>query len=210
MRHLASASVLARRNDGLDVLRATAILLVLVDHFGFPLSGGGPRTAIGFAWAGAVGVNIFFSLSGFLIGRLLLSVADEGLRFAAIGRFWVRRWLRTLPLYYVVLTFTCWYTGNYDARSYFFLQNFTFSRPQPLLVSWSLVLEEFFYLFYPLLMLLAASLSPRPLSGRRSVLSVALALIVLCNVARWAISRWGVQVEWPSVNPFLRLDCCAY
>jgi peptidoglycan/LPS O-acetylase OafA/YrhL len=210
MRHLASASVHARRNDGLDILRATAILLVLVDHFGFPLSGGGPRTAIGFAWTGAVGVNIFFSLSGFLIGGLLLPLADEGLGRSAIGRFWVRRWLRTLPLYYVVLTFTCWYTGSFDARSYVFLQNFAFSRPQPLLVSWSLVLEEFFYLFYPLLMLLAASMAPRRLSGRRCVLAVGLALIVLCNVARWAISRWAVPLEWPSVNPFLRLDCCAY
>lgn len=201
-----AARPVPRRNDGLDVARSLAILLVLVSHFLNPLAEWGPDYAYGLGFTGAAGVNIFFSLSGFLIGRLLLTLADHGLGGAGIPVFWARRWLRTLPLYYVVLTFMVLYFGIPSAGSYLFLQNFTFGQPQPLIVAWSLVLEEFFYLFYPLLMLAAAAVVP----GRRAVVAVSLSLIVLCNAARWAVSHWHLPVEWPSMNPFLRLDCCAY
>ncbi len=199
-----------RRNDGLDVARALAILLVLFAHFGTPLFELNIQYTYAFTWLGAAGVNIFFSLSGFLIGRLLLSLAGRGVDGPGILTFWARRWLRTLPLYYIVLTFMALYSGMHDIRSYLFLQNFTFGRPQPLVVSWSLVLEEFFYLFYPLLMLLATMVAPRRLAGRRSVVGVSVGLIILCNAARWAVSHWQLPIEWPSMNPFLRLDCCAY
>lgn len=207
----AAAALLAarphpRRNDGLDVARALAILLVLVSHFLSPFFEWGLGYAYGFGFTGAAGVSIFFSLSGFLIGRLLLTLADRGLGGTAIAVFWARRWLRTLPLYYVVLTFMILYSGIPGAGSYLFLQNFTFGQPQPLIVSWSLVLEEFFYLFYPLLLLAAAVVVP----GQRAVVAVSLSLIVSCNTARWAVSHWHFPVEWPSMNPFLRLDCCAY
>jgi peptidoglycan/LPS O-acetylase OafA/YrhL len=189
------------------------VLLVLLDHFGVGFFRSGPwalQYAYVFAWTGATGVNVFFSLSGFLIGRLLLALAGQGVSPSGVLRFWARRWLRTLPLYYIILTGLLWYDGVFDLQSYLFLQNFTFGQWQPLIVSWSLVLEEYFYLFYPILLFLLVRLTRRRLAGPRAVLAVSVGLIVACNLWRLAISYWHLSLHAPSMNPFVRLDCCAY
>ncbi|MDG1661044.1 MAG: hypothetical protein P8H40_06680 [Winogradskyella sp.] len=57
---------------------------------------------------GATGVDIFFVLSGFLIGGILLRKLEAGqTSFSDLVRFWKRRWLRTFPNYFVVLIFKC-------------------------------------------------------------------------------------------------------
>jgi len=204
-------SAIGRRNPGLDAARALAILLVFGAHVGGLYLHAWPRTAIAFIYAGGTGVELFFSLSGFLIGRMLIGLARDGLRPPAIGRFLVRRWLRTLPLYYAALLFICWQTGLWDWRPFLFLQNFSFfTRPQALIVSWSLVLEEYFYFFFPFLMLAVAAATGW--RGGRVAAAVACGLIVICGCARLAGFLLGVYGRDPTfhVNPILRLDCAAW
>jgi len=83
-----------KRIIGLDSLRAIAILLVLMAHFVNKLD-----------FLGLYGVELFFSLSGFLIGGILYrSMASEHCwSFKHVKSFWVRRWWRTLPNYYLFL-----------------------------------------------------------------------------------------------------------
>lgn len=81
-----------QRNFGLDLIRAISIALVIIDH----------RFDIMFE-IGTVGVQIFFILSGFLIGQILLKDFKNGSNGATILKFWKRRWFRTIPLYYLVL-----------------------------------------------------------------------------------------------------------
>ena len=198
-------------NLGLDLVRSAAIGAVLLSHSAEWWLGPGPQTAIQAGFIGRAGVEAFFSLSGFLIGGILLrAIHAGGFGPGAIALFWTRRWMRTLPAYWVLILLLNWHFGTGDWRSLLFLQNFV-PRTQwtPLTPhTWSLVLEEWFYLWVPLgaaLMLLAV---------RRSWALPLLCglLIVGCTAGRWAVGgqpspSWGPE---PGVNPILRLDCAAW
>src|SRR5438477_4896987 len=105
------------RQPGLDLLRALAIIVVVIYHaalFGFKLPGRVDR----FGW---IGVDLFFVLSGYLIGGQLLAPLARGQRIK-LGRFFSRRALRILPAYLVILAI------------YIFLPS---SREYPELSPWS-------------------------------------------------------------------------
>jgi len=168
----------------LDVLRAVAALMIVVYHFQAhrPFSDI-PWLKIAEGWH--VGVDIFFVLSGYLIGGLYWR---ELLEFGnvEVGRFWARRWLRTIPPYLVILQlyFLAKYvqTGGaieYDPRFLLFLQNYTgltYFGP-----SWSLCVEEHFYLAAPLLLrfVTPGTRSAHWFLGAATVLPAALRVITL-------------------------------
>ena len=86
----------ARRNFGLDVARSLAISMVFVSH------GISSLDVLG------VGVDLFFVLSGFLIGRIYLRAqadAHERPGSYTLWKFWSARWFRTLPPYLAALAF---------------------------------------------------------------------------------------------------------
>ncbi len=133
-------------------MRAAAILLVLFAHYfaSTPLEGGG-----------FLGVEVFFVLSGFLIGDILIrSLQAEGATLATVRTFWLKRWFRTLPNYAFFLL--CHFAGALYVSSrlpegwwryLFFLQNFTNPISGFFEESWSLAVEEWFYLLFPILIL---------------------------------------------------------
>lgn len=151
---------------GLDALRAAAVLLVL---FGHTLAHQNPPAWLRWFWGaqGSLGVEIFFVLSGFLIGRILLKllVADKLVTLGDLTEFLSRRWARTLPLYFafLLLYFRFDYTGVgqlvADAPFFVFLQNFYWHPIRFFEHSWSLAVEEWFYLLFPLLLLVAHKLT---------------------------------------------------
>ncbi len=130
------------RNFGLDVVRTISIWLVLLSHkFPFDVE------------LGVIGVQIFFILSGFLIGQILIrDFALEG-KFATVINFWKRRWYRTLPMYYLVLLYKLFFYSNpygWKIIVYFLFLQANFVGVSFFGVSWSLVVEEWFYIFLPL------------------------------------------------------------
>lgn len=143
-----------QRYQGLDLLRAVAILLVLLLH-AKDAARSVPESisrAFDFGWAG---VDLFFVLSGFLVGG---QVFGEQVKSVAKSMtiFWAKRWFRTFPLYFLVLAvyaiikplfghpFQGWNWGYL-----FFMQNYTGIRDFD--HSWSLCIEEQFYLVFPIL-----------------------------------------------------------
>jgi peptidoglycan/LPS O-acetylase OafA/YrhL len=149
----------------LDGIRAVAVLLVIVSHWF-------PGDVVGKFGFGAIGVDIFFVLSGFLITRILIVERlnfeinpSTHSRLKAIRNFMVRRSLRIFPIYYLLLVLLILFKDQFpnpvslDWKWYFFyLQNILFyiNKTWPggkLSHLWSLAVEEQFYLFWPWIIL---------------------------------------------------------
>jgi peptidoglycan/LPS O-acetylase OafA/YrhL len=157
---------------GLDGLRGIAVALVLWNHGGFPIVGA----------AGAVGVNIFFVLSGFLITRLALE-ERERTGTMSLKRFYWRRSLRLFPAMYTVLAVTTVVALATDrslvpivyAATY--LLNFVKTAGMDVhLVThmWTLSMEEQFYLVWPAALLCALRCGHR----RRAIMAVSIGMAV--------------------------------
>ncbi|MYN44917.1 acyltransferase family protein [Pseudoduganella sp. FT93W] len=153
------------RNAGLDTLRALAIALVFANHYMLFISG-----APTLGWFGEIGwsgVDLFFALSGYLIGNQILGAIrrsqQSGSRFS-LGRFYARRLLRTVPNFYVVLAlFACWPYFRMDLvlpplwQFLTFTQNIGLQPGTAFSHAWSLCVEEQFYFLLPALALLIAA-----------------------------------------------------
>jgi peptidoglycan/LPS O-acetylase OafA/YrhL len=144
----------SRHFTELDGLRALSILLVVSIHTTDPL------------WRplkGDVGVTIFFVISGFIITTLLLREEQDKGR-VRIGAFYIRRAFRILPLYYLVLAAYVVLIGIlrlqpgaedlWESLPYFLTyQNDFASSDSGFAITWSLAIEEKFYLFWPIMFL---------------------------------------------------------
>jgi peptidoglycan/LPS O-acetylase OafA/YrhL len=191
----------------LDGVRGIAVLMVVLLHASdkYPTLGLQP-----FFRNGWMGVDLFFVLSGFLITRILLQTKDSGYYFR---NFYARRCLRIWPLYYSVLLLMFVLiplARPSDAATVFesrsspwwayplFLQNFLVPVPTmatgPLGVTWSLAIEEQFYLLWPLVIRHFTTQQLR---------RIAIGAVCVSPVLRMILSMQGVNIY---TNFFCRLD----
>jgi peptidoglycan/LPS O-acetylase OafA/YrhL len=172
----------------LDGFRGIAILLVLAMHlFGMP--------------GGWVGVDMFFTLSGFLITRILLTTRGEPNYFR---RFYTRRTLRIFPIYYLLIGLVFILSPDLRDRLWWYacyLADFTAFAPKMhigrLTHTWSLAVEEQFYLVWPLLVFL---LSPRRL---RNICIIGL---ILANLFRLCANLMELPFFFVNSNILVRCD----
>lgn len=188
------ALILKYRAD-IDGLRAIAVLSVLAFHYNAALPGG------------FTGVDVFFVISGFLITQQLAGEIASGT--FSILNFYDRRIRRIVPALAVVLLTTLWLgkflllPGDYKsmaasaayaafgASNFFFLSNTGYfdqsSDLMPLLHTWSLGVEEQFYLVWPLLLALIAA-------GRKRIDLVA----IVCTAV---VIGFGASLLWLDADP---------
>jgi peptidoglycan/LPS O-acetylase OafA/YrhL len=183
----------ATRNQAMDFLRSCAVLFVVTAHA--ELAHVGPSGDRYFGMGGT-GVDLFFVLSGYLLGHQLFSELRETGRID-VGRFWIRRWMRTLPAYYVMLSLTTlWLIARQKTAlispSYFvFLQNYLTDLPY-YSITWSLCVEEHFYLAIAPALLLSA----RHRAAGWLVAAFFLILPLACRSMSWYGSPDETHVRW--------------
>ncbi len=194
-----------RHEPALDGLRGLAVLAVVLYHAG-----------VGWLPGGLLGVDAFFVLSGFLITGLLL---NEWHQRAAIslGGFWARRARRLLPALVLLLLLVgvqLAVTGDPSGRASFpkdaisvltYVANWRFafshqgyfgaSSPSPLLHTWSLGVEEQFYLLWPLIVAGVLVCSRRERNGYRRVLIIGVAGAAASTALMFALAATGTSTD---------------
>ena len=205
------------RNIGLDLVRAVAIVSVLLSHWT-----GSAAWWLGYAVPpglvappGFLGVELFFALSGFLIGTQLLELIERDPTLGGWWRFMMRRWIRTLPLYWLCVAALAVALPPQGATlttlaAYASLtQNLLWPMPvgEWFAVSWSLSVEEWFYLLFSALLIGAVALSGR----RETCLWVILGgFVVIPTLLRWSVPD---SIDWgPGLRKvaLFRLDAMSY
>ena len=183
-----------KRQQSLDSLRGVAVLMVIVAHLAGSI---GSDLSLKVFAIGVHGVDVFFALSGFLIGGILL---DRKASDRLIPTFYARRALRILPAYglllasyFIVRALDNWtkfglieelYMPDRAAWSYFLLlQNNVMAYvntmvPAWLMVTWSLAVEEQFYLVSPWIARIAST---------RKVVVLCLLTMVVCPLIRYGL-----------------------
>lgn len=204
--NMAHAGGRGRYRPEIDGLRAIAVLSVIAYHLGLP------GAASGYA-----GVDVFFVISGFLIGGIVLQERAEG-RFT-YKRFYARRVRRilpalcatilvTLPFAWAVMTpYQLRYFGGAVIAALGFLSNIWFytridyfnpdAELDPLLHTWSLGVEEQFYLLFPPLVALASL-------GRRRALPWVLGAVLVASFV-WAVLTSEARPTLAFYMPQMRL-----
>ena len=196
---MSSKPVTGARLPSLDGWRCVAIALVIVSHWpytrGFPASPWSERLIR----SGDLGVRVFFVISGLLITYLLLTEADRR-GHPSLQAFYLRRVLRIFPVYFLYIAVLAVLTaiGFYSDAWSSWIGTLTFTRNivgrgnSVTVHYWSLAVEEQFYFFWPLTLVLF-SLWRRP----RLAAGLLLLPLLLCPVVRAGL----LQTRWP--NPWV-------
>lgn len=185
----------------IDGLRAIAVLPVILFHAGFSWFSGG-----------YVGVDVFFVISGYLITTILIKELEQGT--FSVAKFYERRVRRILPaLFFVMMAcipFAWLWMGPEEFNQFskaflaisFFSSNILFWRSSgyfdpsaeenPLLHTWSLAVEEQFYIFYPIVLLITFRFGWRPV----------LYTIIALSLGSLMLSEYGAK-NHPMANFYL-------
>lgn len=180
--------MIQKRVFGLDFTRTLAIILVLLSHFFKNID------VLGF-----FGVELFFALSGYLLGQIMWRNFDNGTSLKIVINFWQRRWFRTLPNYFlfllVMIPFHVYIkkdTIDWDVISeyFYFGQNLLKVSSGFYGISWSLCIEEWFYLLFPIPLFLLKKL------GIKNINAFCLTILlfyVLCFIVKNYLLVIGIQ-----------------
>ena len=180
----------SERIFGLDVMRATAILMVLSSHILWIYPPRQNLISQLFQLFGFLGVEVFFVLSGFLIGTIFYKLyLNDNFSIKTVFYFLKRRWYRTLPNYYLFLIINLivglliGYQITDLWKYLFFFQNLYTTMLPFYPDSWSLSIEEYTYVVFPFSIFIITYLV-KPKNKKRTFIVVVFSLILLFIINR--------------------------
>ncbi|NNT72041.1 acyltransferase [Flavobacterium sp. IMCC34852] len=201
---------LQNRIFGLDLMRAIAILMVLFGHCVWIIPERENLFHQLLVLSGFFGVEIFFVLSGFLIGKILYQLyLKEDFSIQTVFYFLKRRWFRTLPNYFLILLVNLAIASfvGYAALSwwkyFFFIQNLNSTMLPFFPESWSLSVEEFAYITLPFFLLIIGSFI-KPKNKSRFFLWSVITLIMVFFFAKFyyhyttqntTLTQWNLSLK---------------
>jgi peptidoglycan/LPS O-acetylase OafA/YrhL len=165
---------------------------------------------------GVWGVEIFFVLSGYLIGGILINNLHERRlnSFGGIWNFWRRRWFRTLPNYYLFLLSAlldaCLEDGHLPVgweKYLWFGQALLSDHPGFFIISWSLAIEEWFYLLFPIILFILARVIHR---RERACLAAIAVFLIAPAMIRLFLPPDALWVSGVRAITLARLDAIGY
>ena len=185
-----------RKFYGLDLLRGIAGYGVAITHYFYFV-----KRNVDFEYYSFLFVEIFFVLSGFVLSNQLIKIYKEKKN---IKVFYLRRWYRTIPLYLVALIFYTAISNNFNFDFFkflFFIQKAIpdFVNNDYFMVAWSLSIEEFFYLIFPIYLITLSKIKPHKL---------AIYFIIILSLAK-IITHENFSNDFLRTGTFLRLDSIA-
>lgn len=201
---------------GLDFLRTIAILAVVLTHGNlfFPAEQQVWINTV-FSLAGGLGVELFFVLSGFLIGSILLSLEPKFHQIRTLPNFWLRRWFRTIPNYwfFLILYIIASLIVSNPIPNLFsyltFTQNWLWTHPFFFDQAWSLSIEEWFYFLFPISIFLLFRLTKS--FHYAFILSACIFIIIPTGLRiQWAFMGVSDENEIFRKTTLLRLDAIMY
>jgi len=163
---------------------------------------------------GFYGVELFFVLSGFLIGQIMIRLGPGLGEASTLGVFYVRRWFRTLPLFWLFVAVNVWLEWRFNHRSLepgeifehaFFLRTFAANHISFIPESFSLAIEEWFYLLFPAALWFALWCRAR---FAPALLGTAAVFYLFSTVGRVvsAVHLEGPWTDWQRVLVIYRFD----
>jgi peptidoglycan/LPS O-acetylase OafA/YrhL len=207
------------RNVGLDVMRAVGFMLVLLGHSMYLFKEVVPGI-MNYFYLFRDAIELFFVLSGFLIGNMLIKEYEKkgAFNFVSVKNFLIRRWFKTLPPYYVVIALHLllgWLLmpdllKDFSIKFLFFLQNIKSADFFFFPISYSLSIEEWFYLLFPLGMAFSLLVLPKfPL--KHMVPVICLLFIIAATLMR--VKQFHAHYYWDAVlrkSVLTRIDASIY
>jgi len=176
---------------GLDILRSVSILYVVYFH-GNNIICKYVADVHYFSPVLFDGVSAFFVLSGFLVGGIVIRSIESNRfnSFSDIRFFWLRRWFRTLPNYYFIvlllfflhILFNTYWVEDFSWKYLVFLQNFKEPHPHFFPEAWSLCIEEWFYISFPIIYMLLSKAVLK--NSKKSLIATILIFLIVPLVLR--------------------------
>ena len=204
-----------QKNFGLDIIRIIAALLVFIPHLIISFSNNLDFTKYAYVIA-TTGVELFFCLSGYLICKQGMHIANSNKYFLKNTFIFIkRRIIRTWPAYFFSLFAYIFFYKYFENEIIFyalFLQNLFYPMVSSTFfsVSWSICVEELFYITFPVLLCLIVFLL-RKKNLKPELFVIFTCLIIILTVFFFRVNLnyedWGNEVRRVS---FLRLDSIAF